>query len=120
MKRRLIVVLVGILLIVSGFALGRVYQHVNSGYYLVVRSEKDYTSSMGAIHWSYVTESVGMPIHDPGTTMIMWKERTLYKAKRDFQERRPFADNLTISDGAIAWDDGEYHYHLTIAELKKK
>ena len=71
---------------------------------------------MGSVHWSLITESIGTPFLDPGTTLIKWNGRTIYKAQRDFQESTPVATNLKTSDSAIEWDDGEYHYKLAITE----
>jgi len=105
------------MLLMLGFIGGRLYQHATTGYHFIVNSKKEYPFRLATVHWSLVTESVGLPIHDPGTTMIEWNDRTLYKAKRDFQEKGPFAGNIRTSDSTIEWDDGEYSYHLTIAEL---
>jgi hypothetical protein len=112
MQRRLLMAVFGIVLLGAGFVGGRLYQHVKTGYHFVVRSEREFESPIGTVEWSLVTETVGMPVHDPGATMIKWRERTLYKAKRDFQEKAPLAGGNDFID----WDDGEYHYHLTIAE----
>ena len=73
---------------------------------------------MGPIHWSYVTESVGLPFLDPGTTVIKFEGRTIYKAQRGFQESVPFAQSIETSDKSITWNDGEFRFHLAVDRMK--
>jgi hypothetical protein len=72
---------------------------------------------MGPVEWKYVTESAGLPFLDPGTTVIEFQGRTIYKARRGFQEDSPFAQNIQASNGCIEWDDGEFQFRLAIDEL---
>jgi hypothetical protein len=83
-----------------------------------VRDTKDYDSPVGLIRWSYVTESVGTPFLDPGTTIIEVDGRTIYKAKRAFQESSPYARNLNATQHGVAWDDGEFQFDLKIHRMK--
>ncbi len=117
MKRLLTTVAIGALLLVTGFVAGRLFQSANSGYYFEIRDSKDYDSVLGNFHWSYVTESFGLPVLDPGTTIIDFEGRTLYKAKRVFQENAPYAQNIAISETGIEWDDGDFSFNLIIEKL---
>jgi hypothetical protein len=117
MKRFLIYSTVGVALVLAGFFAGRLYQHLKSGYHFEIRDEKTYQSSLGKIEWSYVTESVGMPFLDSGTTIINFQGRTIFKAQRIFQESYPYAENIQVTNGSIVWDDGELKYHLTVDSL---
>ena len=72
---------------------------------------------MGTVEWKCVTESVGMPFLDPGTTIIDFKGRTIFKARRIFQENYPYARNVQVTNDTIAWDDGELKYHLIVEPL---
>ena len=118
MKRVFIYLTVGIVLIIVGVVGGRVFQHAKSGYHYKVRAEKEFPSPMGPIHWSYVTESVGLPFLDPGTTVIKFEGRTIYKAQRGFQESVPFAQSIETSDKSITWNDGEFRFHLAVDRMK--
>ena len=122
MNRKVIFSIVVLLLLLGlTFFAGTLYEHAAHGYYFKVREKKDYETSMGPVHWSYVTESIGIPFLDPGTTIIEHEGRILYKAPRFFQESVPFAQNIVSSNNFIGWDDGEYHFHLVITTnvLKK-
>ncbi len=59
-----------------------------------------------------------MPFLDSGTSILEFDGRTIYKAKRAFQESSPYARNITAAQDGIAWDDGEYHFDLTIKRMK--
>jgi hypothetical protein len=109
----------GLLLLAGGFASGRLYQHAKTGFHLKILAEKEHGTSTDPVRWRYVSESVGMPFLDPGTTIIEYRGRTIYKAQRGFQESVPVAANVSVSDKQIDWDDGELRFHLTIEELKK-
>jgi hypothetical protein len=108
---------VGAVAIVAGFIGGCLFQHATAGYHFKVLSEKIYPSPMGAVHWSLVTESLGMPFLDTGTSIIKWNNRTIFKAQRDFQESTPVAGNIKTSDSTVEWDDGEFHYHLSVDKM---
>jgi len=120
MKTALKQIILVILILTLGFVTGRAFQHTRTGYYFEVREKEEYAFPLGEIRWSYVTESVGIPFLDPGTTIIEYEGRTLYKAKRGFQESFPFAQNIQTSGNSIDWSDGEYSFHLTIAKEEKK
>ncbi|MCB1078991.1 MAG: hypothetical protein KDM64_14310 [Verrucomicrobiae bacterium] len=92
--------------------------HFLFGYRYQVRESKDYETPFGPVRWSYVTESVGLPILDPGTTVIELDGRTIFKAKRGFQEASPFAKNLTINGDQIFWEDGDYAFTLSLRKLE--
>ena len=118
MKRKIILAVIGLALLCAGFFTGRFVQHNNSGYHYKVRGTKDYDTSVGPIRWSYVTESVGIPLLDPGTTILEFDHRTIYKAKRGFQESSPYARNISARQDGIAWDDGEFRFELRIHKVK--
>jgi len=103
----------------TGFVSGRFVQHGATGLHYEVHEQKEYDSPFGAITWSYVTETIGIPLLDPGTTVIKLGNRTIYKAERGFQESVPYADNIETSENSIRWDDGIFRYHLMIEEMKK-
>jgi hypothetical protein len=117
MKRALIYASVGAILVVVGFFAGEFCQHQKTGYHFEVREQKLFRSPLGKIEWSYVTESVGMPFLDPGTTIIKFEDRTIYKAQRYFQEDYPYARNIQTNDNSIMWEDGEFKFQLTIESL---
>jgi hypothetical protein len=119
MKRVLISLTVGVVLLAVGFASGRLFQHAKTGFHFKVLAEKEYGSSRDPVRWQYVSESVGMPFLDPGTTTLEYRGRTIYKTQRIFQESVPVAANVSISDQQITWDDGELRFHLTVEEMKK-
>jgi hypothetical protein len=117
MKRALKITAIGVSLVVVGFFAGRIFQHLKSGYHFKILDEKEIPSSLGTIEWKCVAESVGMPFMDPGTTIINFQGRTIFKAQRIFQESFPYARNIQATNGSIDWDDGELKYHLTIVFL---
>lgn len=80
--------------------------------------EREYKSAIGPFKWSMVNESVGTPALAPETTVIEWRNRTLYKAQREFQEKVPSARVIKVENSntgtSIQWADGEFRFHLTI------
>ena len=118
MNRKIILAAIGIALVTLGFVSGRFVQHSKSGYHYDVRATKDYDSPVGPIRWSYVTESVGMPFLDSGTTILELDGRMIYKAKRSFQESSPCARNIRATPEGVAWDDGDFLFDLTIHKIK--
>jgi hypothetical protein len=118
MKRKITLAIIGLALLAGGFVAGRLVQHNKSGYHYEVRDTKDYDTSVGPIRWRYVTESVGMPFLDTGTTVLELDGRTIYKAKRSFQESSPYAKNISPKQDGIAWDDGDFRFDLTIHRMK--
>jgi hypothetical protein len=120
MKKPIAFTIAGVALVTAGFVAGRVFQHLRSGYHYEIREEKTYPWKPGGIRWRYVTESVGLPFLDPGTTILEFNERTIYKAKRGFQESVPFAGNVKTSDNGVEWDDGEYRFRLSVEPLPAK
>ena len=60
-----------------------------------------------------------MPFLDTEKTMISMGNRTIYKAQRDFQESAPHARNIETTGNSIAWEDGDYRYHLTVETMTK-
>jgi hypothetical protein len=117
MKRVLKLTAIGVGLIILGFFAGRVFQHLKSGYHLETIDQKEIQSSLGTVEWKCVTESVGMPFLDTGTTIIDFKGRTIFKARRIFQENYPYARNIQVTNDTIVWDDGDLKYHLTVEPL---
>lgn len=119
MKRLTMRLAIGSALLLVGFVGGRLFQHAKTGFYFKVLAEKQYGSTNDPVRWQCVSESVGMPFLDPGTTIIEYRGRTIYKAQRIFQKGVPVAANVSVSDQQIAWDDGELRFHLTVEEMKK-
>ena len=119
MKRVLIHLIVGVVLLAVGFAGGRLFQHAETGFHFKILEEKEYGSFMDPVRWRHVSESVGMPFLDPSKTILEYRGRTIYKAQRIFQESVPVAGNISVSDQQITWDDGELRFHLTVEEMKK-
>lgn len=117
MKSKITLAIIGLVLLGIGFAGGRFIQHRKSGYYYGVRDTKEYESAIGPVRWSYVTESVGAPFLDTGTTILEVDGRTIYKAKRGFQESSPYARNINATQDGISWDDGDYRFDLTIHRM---
>lgn len=117
MKQKLIVAVVGVILFVLGMFSGSVLQYAKTEYHYKLLERKEYDSSLGPIEWSCFSESVGTPFLDPEKTMINLGNRTIYKAQRDFQENEPHARNIAISNNIISWEDGDYHYRLTVEPM---
>lgn len=118
MSRRLVLFTTSLITFVMGCFMGSAFQHAKTGWHYQIRASKVIPTDLGPVQWSYVTESIGLPFMDPGTTVVEWNGRTVYKAKRVFQESYPFADNVRSSKNAIEWDDGKHSYHLTIKEME--
>ena len=118
MKRKITMATIVLALLVIGFAIGLFVQHNRCGYHYEVRDTKEFSSPVGPVRWSYVSESVGMPFLDSGTTIIEVDGRTIYKAERAFQESSPYARNIIAAQDGIAWDDGDYQYNLTMKRMK--
>lgn len=117
MKRFLIRFAAGAVLLTAGFVCGRLVQHAKTGFHREIREQKIFESAMGPVQWSHVTESVGFPFLDPGTTILEFKGRAIYKAKRVFQEGHPFAWNVTTEGNLIRWEDGEYRFQLLVEDM---
>jgi hypothetical protein len=118
-KKRVGYLAVGLGLVVGGFVGGRVYQHLQNGYSRVVLEEKEYATALGAVRWRCTSETVGFRFLEPETTELEFAGRTIYKARRGFQESMPVARNVRTDGGSVMWDDGEYAFHLSIEEVKK-
>ena len=117
--KRIIYFIVGSVLLIAGFMIGRAYQKAATGYHYNLLERKEYASDLGPIEWTCFMESVGVPFLESEKTMINMGNRTIYKAQRDFQADAPSAENIKTSGNSITWDDGDYFYHLTVEEMKK-
>ncbi len=120
MKTTLLRIAICIFILIVGFFAGRFAQHNKTGYHFSVRESKEYPFSFGAIRWSYVTESVGVPFLDPGTTILEFDHRVIYKAQRSFQEDFPFAKNISTEGGSVVWNDGQYKFQLTVSKSENQ
>jgi len=118
MKRVPILVAATVLLLAVGFVGGRVFQHAKTGFHFKLLAERVYGPSSDPVRWRCVSESVGMPFLDPGTTILEYRGRTIYRAQRAFQESVPVAANVRVSGKQIEWEDGEYRFHLTVDPMK--
>jgi len=105
-------------LLAIGFMAGSFYQDAKVGYHFKVIAEKEYPSAIGIVRWIHASESVGADVLAPDTTMIVCGDRTIYKAKREFQESSPFAADLKVSGNVIEWDDGISKFELTVSDKK--
>jgi len=114
MKSGLTRLAIGTTLLVAGFLLGCVVQHARSGVWYELRDEKTFGSEDDPVVWRYVTDSVGIPFLDAGTTTLEFRGRTIYKARCIFREDVPFASNIEVAGRTISWEDGELKFHLTV------
>ena len=105
------------------FALGMQFQKMR-GYHYEVRTEKRVSYGEGTVAIKYVTETMGLPFLDPGTSIVTLEqesggETTIYKSRRIFQEAYPFVSNVKVNGDEFEWDDGDKLYHLHICSLRK-
>jgi hypothetical protein len=119
MKQTLVWTLVIVLAVCAAFWFGRRFERFKAGHFYEIRSEKTVPFGDKELHIQYVTESIGTPFLDPGTSVLTIREVgsvpiTIYKAKRGFQESSPYVSDASIKDNAISWDDGLYQYELKI------
>jgi hypothetical protein len=111
-----------IAVLVVVFIGGRFTERMKNGYFYEVRDEHEVPYSIGLVSVKYVTESVGLPFLDPGTSVVSINDAkcgpiTLYKAKRTFQESYPFVEAVLVRDNELTWNDGIYSYQLQIVPL---
>ena len=52
------------------------------------------------------------------TTIIEVGGRIVYKAKRDFQEKSPYAEIVSVTNNVIVWRDGISRYELRVSDDK--
>lgn len=107
-------ILIAVAIFILGYLVGGHVQHSKTGYHYELHDEAVYDFELGTIRWQYVTETVGLPILDPGTTIIEFDNRRLYTARRAFQESAPYARDITVTEAGLNWQDGDYHYSLDI------
>jgi hypothetical protein len=104
--------------LLMGFFCGSFSQQARSGHRFRVLAEKEYSSAVGTVRWVAARESVGMPVLETETTMIEVDGRVVYKAKRDFQEKGPYAEVVSVTNNVIVWRDGISRYELRVSEDK--
>ena len=112
MKRKLAWALGIFLLLFVGFAAGAIWQDGKNGFHQSLVAETVFDSSIGAVHWKHISESIGYQSIQPSLTMIEFGDRIIYKARGDFQESVPFAKILSVTNNTIVWDDGELRGEL--------
>jgi hypothetical protein len=105
-------------LLLAGFVSGAFFQHARSRYRFTVLAEKEYVSGVGKVRWVAARESVGMPFLETETTMIEADGHVVYKAKRDFQEKSPYAEVVSVTNNVIVWRDGISRYELRVSDDK--
>jgi hypothetical protein len=112
----------GLVILFLVFRAGVTFDKKVNGYRYEIRNEKEYASPMGVFKWLYVSESHGLSLIDPGTTIIEFAGRKIYSAQRGYPGSVPFAQAIRVDGSQIVWDDGEYLYHLSISptEIKEK
>ncbi len=101
------------------FMSGALVHYFYYGNYYEIIAEKTYASEIGPIQYRYVIETVGVPFLDPGTSILEYQGRTIYKARRMFQESHPVAAHIGVTNRQIIWDDGELKFQLTVEPMKK-
>lgn len=94
------------------------------GYHYQLYEEKEVPFGKGSVLIQYISETVGLPFLDPGTTVVTLKdypgsEVIIYKARRVFQESYPFVSDVTVNKGLLEWEDGERRYQLNVSALPK-
>ena len=99
---------------------GRGFQKLGYGYTYDVSAKKECMIPVGNVCWTYGHEDFGIGFLDPGTTIIEFNDRIIYKSKCVFQEASPFADKLEAHGNTLDWQDGDYTFHLTIEKMEKK
>jgi hypothetical protein len=126
MKSSTIVVYISALVVVSvtAYILGWYSYKLKYGYWHEVRREKSYPTANGLIKVSYITETIGIPFMDPGTSSVTLTDNNgleflLYKSNLIFQEGYPFVDGVTIEKNIIRWEDGIRKYELHIEDIEK-
>lgn len=107
---------------VSTFALGMQFQKLR-GYHYELRSEKRVPYGEGTVAIKHVTETMGFPFLDPGTSIVTLErasggETTIYKARRVFQEASPFVSEVKVNGDAFEWNDGRKLYQLRISPFE--
>jgi hypothetical protein len=117
MKNRGIVVLIGLALSSIAFMVGRWSERMQHGYAYKVNREKVVEFQVAPIYVRQVMEHVGISPMETETSVIEVDERTVYKAKRIFQENAPYVENVKVNNGLIEWDDGEYEFSLKMQKV---
>ena len=115
MKKWKAAVWFGVLLL-AVFVRGAFFQHARSGYRFTVMAQKEFVSAVGKVRWVAARESVGMPFLETETTIIEVDGRSVYKAKRDFQEKGPYAEVVSVTNNVIVWRDGISRYELRVSQ----
>lgn len=105
-------------LLLAAFVCGAFFQYARSGYRFRVLAEKEFSSGVGPVRWVAAMESVGMPFLETETTIIEVDGRVVCKAKRDFQEKGPYAEVVSVTNNVIVWKDGFSRFELRMSEDK--
>ena len=100
----------------GGFALGRWQAIWTRGFHYQIQDSKTHPSPNGSVEWRYVTKTVGVPVIDPGTTELHYRDRLLFSVNRGFQEAIPFVQDIRFDGKTLEWNDGELDYVLKITE----
>lgn len=95
-----------------GLVGGAILHSIFAGHHFSVLKEKIYPTPNGDLRWRVTTDT--WSFLDPGDTQLELNGRTLYKAKRYFQEAWPVAHDVKVTGNTITWDDGEYAFSLQI------
>ena len=115
--KKLLLGLCVLVVAIAAYMAGRWMEGAKSGYHYQVLEDTEIKSDWGPIHSKTVMEYVGFPFVEPETTLIEVDGRTIYKAKRIFQERYPSARNVRVNGGLIEWEDGEYSFSLRMEKM---
>lgn len=99
------------------FALGWVACSFKSGYRLNIEDTEEFVFSSGTFYRHQFRESAGIPIMHPGSSMIEFDGRLIYRADRGFQEPVPHVMNIKELENGIYWSDGEYNFDLIISPI---
>lgn len=106
-------------MLIVGIVLGGILQHWRSGYHFEIREEQNIISDLGVLRLTSFHESVGFSIMDTGSSSLEFDGRTIFKARRTFQENYPIAQNVEVFENVIRWNDGWYEFALKVEELPR-
>jgi len=100
---------------ILGLIGGAILHSVFAGHHFTVLDEKIYPTAIGELRCRAVSDTYGWSFLDPADTQLELNGRTLYRAKRYFQETWPVAQDVKVAGNTITWSDGEYAYSLQIS-----
>lgn len=61
------------IVLICVFCAGGFFQHLQTGHHYKVHEKEYYEFELGMLQWEHVTDSVGFPLFEPGTTQITFR-----------------------------------------------